>query len=202
MAWVAVDRAIKEAERYHLQAPLVRWRKLRAKMHAQICRRGFDARRNTFVQYYGATEVDASLLQLSLVGFLRPDDPRIRGTLAAVQRELVQDGLVARYRDAPEVDGLPAGEGRFLPCSFWLADNLALAGRHSAAEALFERLLALRNDVGLLAEEYDPRGRRQLGNFPQALTHVALINTARNLSRRGGPSEHRSRRTSKGPPSA
>ena len=202
MAWVAVDRAIKEAERYHLQAPLVRWRKLRAKMHAQICRRGFDARRNTFVQYYGATEVDASLLQLSLVGFLRPDDPRIRGTLAAVQRELVQDGLVARYRDAPEVDALPEGEGQFLPCSFWLADNLALAGRHSAAEALFERLLALRNDVGLLAEEYDPRARRQLGNFPQALTHVALINTARNLSRRGGPSEHRSRRTSKGPPSA
>jgi GH15 family glucan-1,4-alpha-glucosidase len=194
MAWVAVDRAIKEAERYRLRSPLVRWRKVRAKMHAQICRLGFDARRKTFVQYYGASEVDASLLLIPLVGFLPPNDARVRGTLAAVQRELLGDGLVARYRSAAAVDGLPDGEGRFLPCSFWLADNLALAGRRSAAEMMFERLLALRNDVGLLAEEYDPRARRQLGNFPQALTHVALVNTARNLSRRGGPSEHRGRR--------
>jgi GH15 family glucan-1,4-alpha-glucosidase len=202
MAWVAVDRAIKEAERYALQAPLVRWRKLRAKMHAQICRRGFDVRRNTFVQYYGATGVDASLLLIPLVGFLPSSDSKVRGTLAAVQRELMDGGLLARYRSVPGVDGLPEGEGRFLTCSFWLADNLALAGRRSAAEAMFERLLALRNDVGLLAEEYDPRAGRQLGNFPQALTHVALINTARNLSRRGGPSEHRSRRTKKAPPNA
>jgi len=202
MAWVAVDRAIKEAERYELQAPLARWRKLRAKMHAQICRRGFDVRRNTFVQYYGATGVDASLLLIPLVGFLPASDSKVRGTLAAVQRELMDGGLLARYRSVPGVDGLPEGEGRFLTCSFWLADNLALAGRRSAAEAMFERLLALRNDVGLLAEEYDPRAGRQLGNFPQALTHVALINTARNLSRRGGPSEHRSRRTKKAPPNA
>jgi len=202
MAWVAVDRAIKEAERYSLQAPLVRWRKLRARMHAQICRRGFDASRHTFVQYYGATGVDASLLVIPLVGFLPSSDSKVRGTLAAVQRELMDGGLLARYRNAPGVDGLPQGEGRFLACSFWLADNLALAGRRSAAEAMFERLLALRNDVGLLAEEYDPRAGRQLGNFPQALTHVALINTARNLTRRGGPSEHRSRRAKKGPPSA
>jgi len=201
MAWVAVDRAIKEAERYDLQAPLVRWRKLRAKMHAQICRRGFDVRRNTFVQYYGATGVDASLLLIPLVGFLPSNDSRVRGTLASVQRELMDGGLLARYRNAQGVDGLPEGEGRFLACSFWLADNLALAGRRSAAEAMFERLLALRNDVGLLAEEYDPRAGRQLGKFPQALTHVALINTARNLSRGGGPSEHRSRRTKKAPPS-
>ena len=202
MAWVAVDRAIKEAERYGLRAPLVRWRRLRAKMHAQICRRAFDAKRRTFVQYYGATEVDASLLLIPLVGFLPPKDPRVRGTLGAVQRTLMVDGLVARYRNAPTLDGLPAGEGLFLPCSFWLVDNLALAGKRAAAEALFERLLALANDVGLFAEEYDPRAGRQLGNFPQALTHVALINTARNLSRGGGPSEHRSRRSTARPPGA
>ncbi len=199
MAWVAVDRAIKEAEQYKLAAPLARWRKLRSKMHAQICRRGFDTKRHTFVQYYGATEVDASLLLIPLVGFLTATDTRVRGTVAAVRRELMEGGLVARYRSAPGLDGLPPGEGLFLPCSFWLVDNLSLAGRRAAADAMFERLLALRNDVGLLAEEYDPRAGRQLGNFPQALAHVALINTARNLSRRGGPSEHRSRRA-KGPP--
>jgi GH15 family glucan-1,4-alpha-glucosidase len=202
MAWVAVDRAIKEAEQYKLTAPIARWRKLRARMHAQICRRGYDATRKSFVQYYGASEVDANLLLIPLVGFLPPTDARVRGTLAAVQRDLMRDGLVCRYRAAPSVDGLPAGEGVFLPCTFWLADNLALAGRRRAAETLFERLLALRNDVGLLAEEYDPRAKRQLGNFPQALTHVALVNTARNLSRGGGPSEHRSRRTGATPPGA
>ncbi len=202
MTWVAVDRAIKDAERHGLSAPLARWRKLRAKMHAQICRRGFDPRRRTFVQYYGATEVDASLLLIPLVGFLPPGDARVRGTLAAVQRDLTVDGLVARYRSAPALDGLPGGEGLFLPCSFWLVDNLALAGRRAVAEAMFERLLSLRNDVGLLAEEYDPRAGRQLGNFPQALTHVAVINTARNLSRAGGPSQHRSRRAKGRPPDA
>jgi GH15 family glucan-1,4-alpha-glucosidase len=202
MTWVAVDRAIKEAEQYGLRAPLARWRRLRTKMHAQICRKGFDASRRTFVQYYGATEVDASLLLIPLVGFLPPTDARVRGTVAAVQRDLMQGGLVARYRTAPALDGLPAGEGPFLPCSFWLVDNLSLVGKRSQAEAMFERLLALRNEVGLLAEEYDPRTRRQLGNFPQALTHVALINTARNLSRRGGPSEHRSRQMKERPPGA
>jgi GH15 family glucan-1,4-alpha-glucosidase len=200
LAWVAVDRAIKEAERYRLRAPLARWRRLRKRMHAEICARGYNAAKKSFVQYYGASEVDASLLQIPLVGFLPPTDRRVLGTIAAVQRELSVDGLIARYRTASQVDGLPSGEGLFLPCSFWLADALALAGRRAAAERLFLRLLAIANDVGLYAEEYDPRSGRQLGNFPQALTHVALINTARNLSSHGGPSEHRSRRTRDGPP--
>jgi len=140
------------------------------------------------------------LLLIPLVGFLPAKDPRVRGTLAAIQQDLLVDGLVARYRTAQEVDGLPPGEGLFLPCSFWLADNLSLVGRSAEAEALFERLLGLRNDVGLLAEEYDPSARRQLGNFPQALSHVAVVNTARNLSRGGGPSEHRSRGMKDTPP--
>ena len=200
MAWVAVDRAIKAVEQYGLSGPVQRWRALRARIHAQVCRDGYDASRNSFVQYYGSREVDASLLLLPIVGFLPPDDRRVRGTLAAIRRDLVVDGLVARYRNLPEVDGLPAGEGLFLPCSFWLVDNLSLAGRHAEAERLFKRLLGLRNDVGLLAEEYDPAARRQLGNFPQALTHVALIVTACNLSRRDGPSEHRSRGMRDAPP--
>ncbi|HEX8009902.1 MAG TPA: glycoside hydrolase family 15 protein [Casimicrobiaceae bacterium] len=202
MVWVAFDRAIRSAVRYGLEAPLARWRRLRARVHAQVCRHGYDAARKSFVQYYGSREVDASLLLIPLVGFLRHDDPRVRGTLAAIERELVVDGLVARYRTAEGVDGLSPGEGLFLPCSFWLADNLALAGRRREAEALFTRLLALRNDVGLLSEEYDPQARRLLGNFPQAITHVALINTARNLSGRGGPSEHRSRGTEEAPQGA
>jgi len=200
MAWVAVDRAIKAAEQYGMEAPLQRWRKLRTRMHAHICRHGYDSVRRSFVQYYGAKEVDASLLLIPLVGFLPAKDPRVRGTLAAIQQDLLVDGLVARYRTAQEVDGLPPGEGLFLPCSFWLADNLSLVGRSAEAEALFERLLGLRNDVGLLAEEYDPSARRQLGNFPQALSHVAVVNTARNLSRGGGPSEHRSRGMKDTPP--
>src|SRR5207237_435422 len=148
----------------------------------------------------GASEVELSRLRMPLVGFLPCSDPRMRGTLAAIQQDLLVDGLVARYRTTEDLDGLPPGEGLFLPCSFWLADNLCLAGRRDEAEALFTRLLALRNDVGLLAEEYDSSARRQLGNFPQAITHVALINTARNLSGRGGPSEHRSRGIHKAPP--
>jgi GH15 family glucan-1,4-alpha-glucosidase len=200
MAWVAVDRAIKAVEQYGLSGPVQRWRALRARIHAQVCRHGYDASRNSFVQYYGSREVDASLLLLPIVGFLPPDDRRVRGTLAAIRRDLVVDGLVARYRNLPEVDALPPGEGLFLPCSFWLVDNLSLAGRHAEAERLFKRLLGLCNDVGLLAEEYDPAARRQLGNFPQALTHVALIVTACNLSRRDGPSEHRSRGMRDAPP--
>jgi GH15 family glucan-1,4-alpha-glucosidase len=200
MAWVALDRAIKAAEQFSLRAPLARWRALRTRIHADVCRRAYDASRKSFVQYYGSHEVDASLLLMPLVGFLPPADVRVRNTLAAIERDLVADGLVARYRTRSNVDGLPPGEGVFLPCSFWLADALSLAGRQAEAVALFSRLLGLCNDVGLLAEEYDPIRRRQLGNFPQALTHVAIINTARNLSRGGGPSEHRSRGMRDAPP--
>jgi GH15 family glucan-1,4-alpha-glucosidase len=194
MAWVALDRGIHGIEKHGLRGPVARWRKLRARIHDDVCSKGFDQKRNTFVQYYGASEVDASLLLIPQVGFLPPEDPRVRGTIAAIERDLLVDGLVVRYRNLPQVDGLPPGEGSFLPCSFWLADALALCGRVTEAKRLFERLLALCNDVGLLAEEYDSKGKRMLGNFPQALSHVALINTARNLSRPGGPSEQRSHR--------
>ena len=200
MAWVAMDRAVKAVEQYGLEGPVERWRKVRARIHREVCKKGVDAKRGIFVQRYGSTDLDASLLLIALVGFLPPEDPRIRATVEAIERELVADGLVLRYRTKGRLDGLPRGEGFFLPCSFWLADNLALLGRREEAEALFERLLALRNDVGLLSEEYDPRNRRALGNMPQALTHVALINTARNLSQRGGPSEHRGGGMAKAPP--
>jgi GH15 family glucan-1,4-alpha-glucosidase len=181
MAWVALDRSVRDAERFGLEAPLARWRELRDCVHATICKCGFDTSRKTFTQSFGNREIDASLLLLPIVGFLPPDDPRIRGTVAAIERELMVDGLVMRYRTSTEVDGLPAGEGVFLPCSFWLADNYALQNRNAEARALFERLLSLRNDVGLLAEEYDPHARRQVGNFPQAFSHVALIRTAFSL---------------------
>jgi GH15 family glucan-1,4-alpha-glucosidase len=157
-----------------------------------VCTRGFDARKNSFVQYYGSKSLDASLLMIPLVGFLPVEDPRVRGTVAAIERELMQDGFVCRYPTRQTVDGLPPGEGAFLVCTFWLADCLALLGRHDEARALFERLLALSNDVGLLAEEYDPQARRLLGNFPQAFSHVGLVNTAHNLTRtEAGPAEHR-----------
>ncbi len=182
MAWVAFDRVIKDAERDGLEAPLERWKRTRDAIHAEVCARGFDAKRGSFVQSYESQHLDASLLLMPQVGFLPPDDPRVRGTIAAIERGLIVDGLVLRYSTETGVDALPAGEGAFLPCSFWLADCYALTGRRAEGEALFERLLALRNDVGLLAEEYDPRSRRMLGNFPQALTHMALVNTARLLS--------------------
>ena len=182
MAWVAFDRGVKAVERFGHDGPLERWRRVRSAIHAQVCEAGFDAQRNTFVQSYGSTQLDASLLLIPLVGFLPPGDPRVRGTVEAIERELLADGLVRRYATAIGLDGLPPGEGVFLPCSFWLADNLALIGRQEEAEALFERLLALRNDVGLLSEEYDPREHQMRGNFPQALTHMALINTACLLS--------------------
>jgi len=191
MAWVAVDRAIKAVDRFHLEGPVDQWRGLRARIHEDVCTNGYDAGVDAFVQYYGSKLLDASLLMIPLVGFLPASDPRVRGTVRAVQQHLVSDGFVARYQTVPDVDGLPPGEGAFLPCTFWLADNLALQGRHEEARALFARLLALRNDVGLLSEEYDPVSGRLLGNFPQAFTHVGLINTARNLTRRGGPAEHR-----------
>ena len=182
MAWVAFDRAVKDVEAFALDGPVARWRQVRDAIHAQVCAAGYDARRNTFVQSYGSQHLDASLLLIPQVGFLPPDDPRVRGTLDAIEHNLVMDGLVLRYSTATNVDALPPGEGTFLPCSFWLADGLVLSGRREQAEALFERLLALRNDVGLMSEEYDTRARHMLGNFPQALTHMALINTARLLS--------------------
>jgi GH15 family glucan-1,4-alpha-glucosidase len=194
MAWVAVDRMIKAVERFGLNGPLDRWRSLRATIHAEVCRRGFDRERNTFVQYYGGRELDASLLMIPMVGFLPPHDARVRGTIEAIERDLMADGFVLRYRTTREIDALPPGEAAFLACSFWLADNFALSGRNEDARRLFERLLNLRNDVGLLSEGYDPADKRLLGNFPQALSHLALVNTAFNLSRDHGPAKDRQQR--------
>jgi GH15 family glucan-1,4-alpha-glucosidase len=182
MAWVAFDRAIKDAEQGGLEGPIDRWRQLRDAIHAQVCEKGFDARNNTFVQAYDTKFLDASLLLIPQVGFLPADDARVLGTIAAIERKLMLNGLVLRYSTITGVDALPAGEGTFLACSFWLADCLVLTGRRQEAQDLFERLLAIGNDVGLFAEQYDPRAKRMLGNFPQALTHMALINTARLLS--------------------
>jgi GH15 family glucan-1,4-alpha-glucosidase len=182
MAWVAIERAVRDAEAYGLEAPLARWQALRDEIHGTICREGFNQKKQAFTQSFGDPELDASLLMMPIVGFLPPDDPRIKGTVAAIERELLVDGFVARYRTESNVDGLPPGEGAFLPCSFWLADNYAMQGRMKEATALFERLLALRNDVGLLAEEYDPRIKRLVGNFPQAFSHIALLGTAFYLS--------------------
>jgi GH15 family glucan-1,4-alpha-glucosidase len=197
MAWVALDRAVRSIEEFDLDGPLERWREVRSAIHDEVCARGFDPARNTFVQYFGATTLDASLLLIPLVGFLPPEDPRVHGTVAAIERALVRDGLVLRYDTGAGTDGLPPGEGAFLACSFWLADNYAMLGRRDEARNLFERLLTLRNDVGLLAEEYDPSSRRQLGNFPQAFSHLALIGTAHNLASAIGPAEVRSCRTQK-----
>jgi len=182
MAWVAFDRAIKDAESGGLDGPVAEWRTIRDAIHSEVCNKGFDAKLNSFVQSYESAHVDASLLLIPQVGFLPPDDPRVLGTIAAVEKRLLIEGLVLRYSTEASVDSLPPGEGAFLPCSFWLADAYVLTGRRAEAEALFERLLALGNDVGLFAEEYDPHARRMLGNFPQALTHMALVNTARLLS--------------------
>lgn len=182
MAWVAFDRAIKSVESFGAEGPADRWRAIRATIHDEVCAKGYDTGKKAFTQAYGSPVLDAALLMAPLVGFLPSDDPRMVSTVAAIERELVQDGFVLRYRTHESDDGLPGGEGVFLLCSFWLADNYALMGRHDEAVALFERLLALRNDVGLLAEEYDPAARLLLGNFPQAFSHVGLINTAFNLT--------------------
>ena len=182
MAWVAYDRAVKDVETFGLEGPVDRWRKVRDAIHQQVCERAYDETRGSFVQSYGSPHLDASLLLIPQVGFLPPDDPRVLATIDAIERELLVDGLVRRYSTETQIDALPKGEGTFLPCSFWLASCLALTGRRTESKALFERLLDLRNDLGLLAEEYDPRRKRQLGNFPQALTHMALINTAYLLS--------------------
>ncbi|MDP9432814.1 MAG: glycoside hydrolase family 15 protein [Actinomycetota bacterium] len=184
MAWVAADRAVKTVERSGLAGPVDRWRALRADIHEEVCAKGYDSNRNTFTQYYGSAGLDASLLLIPVMGFLPAKDPRVVGTIEAVQRELCEGGFVKRYDTSKAVDGLPGDEGAFLACTFWLADDLHLIGRTDEARELFERLLDLRNDVGLLAEEYDPRTRRQLGNTPQAFSHVPLVNTAHALSRR------------------
>ncbi|MDF5753756.1 glycoside hydrolase family 15 protein [Spongiactinospora sp. TRM90649] len=184
MCWVAFDRAIRQVERFGRTGPADGWRKVRDRIHAEVCDRGFDPERGTFTQSYGSEELDAALLMLPMVGFLPPDDPRVHGTIAAIERELSVDGFVLRYPVSQDnaVDGLPGDEGAFLACSFWLAEAMAMTGRRDDAERLFERLLALRNDVGLLAEEFDPRLGRLVGNFPQAFSHVPLIHTARALS--------------------
>ncbi len=191
MAWVAADRAVKAVERFGLAGPAEHWRELRAKIHADVCDQGFDPERNSFVQSYGSKALDAALLMIPLVGFLPPGDARMVGTVEAIRRELTHDGLVRRYASEEAVDGLPGGEGTFITCSFWLVDNLAMLGRWDEARERFEALLALRNDVGLLAEEYDPALRRQLGNFPQAFSHVGLINSAHNLTIAAGPAKER-----------
>jgi GH15 family glucan-1,4-alpha-glucosidase len=194
MAWVAVDRAIKSAEKFGLDAPLDRWRDVRRKIDDRVCADGFDAGMNTFVQAFGSKRLDASLLMIPLVGFLPPDDPRVAGTVAAVEKHLMRDGFLLRYDTTETDDGLPPGEGAFLPCTFWLADNYTLLGRYDEARALFDRLAGLCNDVGLLAEEYDPVAKRLVGNFPQAFSHVGLVNTALNLSRADCPAEQRKNR--------
>ena len=191
MAWVAFDRAVKTVERFGMAGPVDEWRRIRARIHEEVCSRGFDAARGTFTQFYGSTQLDASLLMLPLVGFLPPQDPRVTGTVRAIERELVEDGLVMRYPTEPHVDGLPPGEGAFLACTFWLADNYVLQGREEEAQRLFERLLSLKNPLGLMSEQYDSAERRQVGNFPQAFSHVSLVNTARNLAPPRGPAEDR-----------
>jgi GH15 family glucan-1,4-alpha-glucosidase len=191
MAWVAFDRGILAVEQFGLDGPVEHWRGLRQVIHDEVCARGFDPKLGSFVQSYDSKELDASLLLLSTVGFLPPDDSRIRGTIEAVERRLFVDGFLLRYDTRTTDDGLPAGEGAFLACSFWLADAYTLLGRVDDARALCERLLALRNDVGLLSEEYDTRAGRMVGNFPQAFSHVAIVNTTHNLMRATKPAHQR-----------
>jgi len=194
MAWVAFDRAVAAVETFGLEGPVERWRAIREEIHAEVLEKGFDRSLNAFVQYYGSTSTDGSLLMLPALGFISATDPRMVGTVDLIREQLGADGLIVRYPTVPEVDGLPSGEGAFLLCTFWLADVLASQGKEEEATALFESLLALRNDVGLLAEQYDAAAGRFLGNFPQAFSHVGLINTARHLSRPGGPPEDRHKR--------
>ncbi|GAA3351108.1 glycoside hydrolase family 15 protein [Amorphoplanes nipponensis] len=195
MAWVAADRAVKAVEEFDLDGPVDDWRELRDAIRADILEKGYDRERRTFTQFYGSEELDAALLMVPLVGFLPADDERVAGTVAAIEEHLLQDGFVQRYTQHPgtDVDGLPPGEGAFLACTFWLADNYALMGRHEEARAVFERLLALRNDVGLLSEEYDTDAGRLVGNFPQAFSHVPLIDTARTLTDTLAATEARAR---------
>jgi GH15 family glucan-1,4-alpha-glucosidase len=195
MAWVAVDRGVKAVEEFGLRGPVNRWRTLREDIRREILDKGFDPERGTFTQFYGSAELDAALLMMPLIGFLPATDDRVRGTVAAIEGELLRDGFVQRYTQQPDAnaDGLPPGEGAFLACTFWLADNYALLGRHDEAKEVFERLLRLRNDLGLLSEEYDPKALRLVGNFPQAFSHVPLIDTARRLSTTDSPTAERAR---------
>jgi GH15 family glucan-1,4-alpha-glucosidase len=194
MAWVAFDRAVRTVEATGLGGPVERWKAIRDEIHGHVCAEAYDPDRNTFTQYRGSHDVDASLLMIPLVGFLPVEDPRVRGTIDAVRRSLARDGLLARYENSEDVEGVAGREGAFIACTFWLVDCLALSGRTEEARTLFERLLDLRNDVGLLSEEYDVEGHRMLGNFPQAFSHVSLIGSAHNLDpsltgpahRRGG----------------
>ncbi len=184
MAWVAIDRAIKTAEEYGTEGPLDQWREVRQEIHDQVCDEGFNVSKGSFTQYYGSDQLDASLLMIPLVGFLPAHDPRVRGTIEAIERELVEGGFVLRYRtaDTGDVDGLSGREGAFLACSFWLADCLSLLGRHHDAREMLDRLMGLRNDLGLLSEEYDPVAGRLVGNFPQAFSHVSLVNSASKIA--------------------
>jgi GH15 family glucan-1,4-alpha-glucosidase len=192
MAWVAVDRMICSAQEFKLEAPLKRWKQWRARIHEDVCRHAFNSKLGAFVQSYGSDRLDASVLLLPLVGFLPARDPRVRSTVSAIERYLMVDGLVQRYAaTGPRQDGLPPGEGAFLACSFWLVDNLVLLNRRGDARRLYERLLALRNDLGLLSEEYDSRAARLVGNFPQSFSHIALVNSAYNLTQATGPAKQR-----------
>jgi GH15 family glucan-1,4-alpha-glucosidase len=195
MAWLAFDRGVRMIEEFETPGPLERWRAIRARIHDDVCRNGFDPQLGAFVQSYGSRNLDASLLMIPLVGFLPPTDPRVVGTARAIERHLLREDLVLRYDSESAEDGLPGGEGAFLPCSFWLVDNWALMGRRDDARRLFERLVGLCNDVGLLSEEYDVAAGRLVGNFPQALSHVSLVNSAHNLWRPAGPARSRSART-------
>ena len=192
MAWVAFDRAIKNAESFKLDGELERWRRLRAEIHDEVCRRAFNSELGAFTQAYESDLLDASTLMIPQVGFLPPGDKRVRGTVEAIEQKLMRGGLVLRYDTAATSDGLPAGEGAFLPCSFWLVDAYVLRGRAADARRLFERLVGLCNDVGLIGEEYDVGAQRLVGNFPQALSHIALVNTAHNIASVTKPCEQRS----------
>ena len=192
MAWIAFDRAIKTVESWGYEGPVDRWRECRSQIHAEVCRQGFNPDLGSFVQHYGSDLLDASLLMLPLVGFLPPDDPRVMGTVKAIEHGLMKDGFIQRRAIRENNQGAPLDEATFLPCSFWFVDNLAILGRQDEAAEMFERLLSIRNDVGLLSEEYDVHSRRLVGNFPQAFSHVGLVNSANNLAaNREGPAEHR-----------
>jgi len=198
MSWVALDRGIRAIEGNKVEGPVARWREVRQRIHAEVCARGFNSELGSFVQSYDSKNLDASLLLIPTTGFLPADDPRIRGTIEAVERHLFVDGFVRRYDTHTTDDGLPPGEGAFLACSFWLVDALLLSGRQDDARQLFERLLGLRNDVGLLAEEYDTGAKRLVGNFPQAFSHIALVNSAHNLGHAVKPAQQRSARDNGG----
>jgi GH15 family glucan-1,4-alpha-glucosidase len=197
MTWAAFDRAIKSAESFDLPAPLMRWRNLRDTIFRDVCAKGFDPVQNSFVESYGSTWLDASVLAVSLVGFLPASDPRVRGTISAIEKQMMRDGFVLRHDPREITDEIQPIEGAFLACSLWLADAHVLGGDIAKAQALFDRVVAVANDLGLLAEEYDSEARRQTGNFPQALTHIALINTAQNLCKASRTAEQPAMQRSK-----